>query len=200
MMGYNSLMKRRSDLISGAVIDPDYALMRAIARGEVPAFEEFYNRHAPRLLAYLISRLGERQLAEEVLQDVMLAVWRGAERFRGESRVRTWMISIARHKAINTMQRQRYVQASDIHKDLPDPAPGPSSLVEREDALAQVRDALRRLPDAQRETLELIFFHQLSGNEVAQVMGVSPGTVKSRLHRAKANLIQLLTSQGDSDE
>jgi RNA polymerase sigma-70 factor (ECF subfamily) len=199
MMGYNTHMGRRSDIISSAV-EPDIMLIKAIAQGDTHALEDLYARQGPGILAYLISRLGERQLAEEVLQDVMLAVWRGAGRFRGESRVRTWMMSIARHKAINTMQRQRYVQASDIHKDLPDPAPGPSSLVEREDALAQVRDALRRLPEAQRETLELVFYHRLSGNEAAQVMGVSPGTVKSRLHRAKANLFLLLTSQGEPDE
>jgi RNA polymerase sigma factor (sigma-70 family) len=199
-MDYNILMERQSNLISGTADDPDLSLVRAIARGDARALEELYSHQGPGILAYLVSRLGDRQLAEEILQDVMLAVWQGAGRFRGKSRVRTWMLSIARHKAINAVKRRRSPQATAIHDNLPGLAPSPSSLVEREDALAQVRDALRRLPEAQRETLELVFYHQLSGNEAAQVMGVSPGTVKSRLHRAKANLYQLLAPKGEPDE
>jgi RNA polymerase sigma-70 factor, ECF subfamily len=196
MMGYNIHMERRSDLISWSADDPDLSLVRAIARGDARALEELYSHQGPGILAYLINRLGDRELAEEILQDVMLAVWQGAGRFRGKSRVRTWMLSIARYKAINAWQRGN-PSAAAINENLIDANPGPSSLVEREDAHAHLHAALGRLPEAQRETLELIFYHQLSGKEVAQVMGVSPGTVKSRLHRAKASLRKLLDSQED---
>jgi predicted RNA polymerase sigma factor len=68
MMGYNTHMERRSELITGAVDEPDLTLMRAIARGDAHALEELYAIQGPGILAYLISRLGDRQLAEEVLQ------------------------------------------------------------------------------------------------------------------------------------
>jgi RNA polymerase sigma factor (sigma-70 family) len=197
MMGYNILMERRSDLISWRTDDPDLSLVRAIARGDARALEELYNHQGPGILAYLFNRLGDRELAEEILQDVMLAVWQGAGRFRGKSRVRTWMLSIARYKAINAWQRSAPV-AMHFDEELPDPAPGPSNLATQGDALKELSAALLQLPDHQRETLELVFNHQLSCKEAAKVMGVSPGTVKSRLHRAKASLRKLLGSQEDN--
>lgn len=195
MMGYNTLMEGRSELITSAVEDPDLILLRAIARGDAHALEELYASQGPGILAYLVSRLGDRQLAEEVLQDVMLAVWQGANRFRGESRVRTWMLSIARYKAINA-QRGAVPTHQPIDEDLPDLTPDPSLMAEHGEAHTSLREALQRLPEAQREILELVFYHQLTGNEAARVMGVSTGTVKSRLHRAKANLRKLLDSEG----
>lgn len=194
MMGYNTSMERRSELITSAVDDPDLTLVRAIASGDARALEDLYASQGPGILAYLISRLRDRQLAEEVLQDVMLAVWQGAGRFRGESRVRTWMLSIARFKAINA-RRGADPKNSPVAANLPDPAPGPHSMVERVEARDDLRAALQRLPEAQRETLELVFYHQLTGREAARVMGISPGTVKSRLHRAKASLRGLLDSE-----
>jgi RNA polymerase sigma-70 factor (ECF subfamily) len=70
--------------------------------------------------------------------------------------------------------------------------PRPPEIVEQQEAKGAIQRALGQLPREQRETLELVFFHELSGSEVAEVMGVAPGTVKSRLHRAKAALRQLL--------
>ena len=85
--------------------DTDLALIQAIAGGDVPALNELYTRHGANILNYLTSLLHDRPLAEEVLQDVMLAVWENAARFRGDSKVRTWLLSIARNKAINTQRR-----------------------------------------------------------------------------------------------
>jgi RNA polymerase sigma-70 factor (ECF subfamily) len=153
--------------------------------------EILYARHGPALLSYLTGQLGERQRAEEVLQDVMLAVWQAAPSFRGDSQVRTWLLAIARYRAINA--RQRHPAPAD---PLPDQmiASGEAPLEAIAQAAQQdeVRRALQALPDDQREALELVFFHGLTGPEAARVQNVAVGTIKSRLHRAKAALRKAL--------
>lgn len=178
--------------------DIDYVLVRAIAQGDGQALDKLYARHGPGLLAYLTSRLGERQLAEEVLQDVMLAVWKGAGRFRGESKVRTWLISIARYRAINA-QRRRRLQQVPLDETIPaQEETGPKGLLERAAEQDELRGAMAHLPVEQRETLELVFYHGLSGPEVAAIQGISVGTVKSRLHRAKKALRKWLHTEESS--
>lgn len=182
-----------------SIDDPDRELIQAVAAGDVRALDELYARHGTQILAYLIGQLGDRQLAEEVLQDVMLAAWKGARNFRGESRVRTWLLAIARHRAINA-RRRRVLPSAPLHEQTGATQSGPLEIVERNDERAAVQFALRRLPDDQRETLELVFYHGLTGPEAAEVLGVAVGTIKSRLHRAKSALRKLLRGEGEEEE
>ncbi|HBY95556.1 MAG TPA: RNA polymerase subunit sigma-24 [Chloroflexi bacterium] len=174
--------------------DPDFELVQSMVAGDSQALETLYARHGSSLLVYLVGQLGQRSLAEEVLQDVMLAAWQAAPRFRGESQVRVWLFSIARYRAINA-RRRRMVPPVPLEPNLLARDPCPADLVERQDRLDAIVQAMSELPDELRETLELVFFHELSGPEAAEVMGVAPGTVKSRLHRAKAALKQWLSGE-----
>lgn len=167
--------------------DPDGGLLRAMANGDVRALDDLYARHGRRLLSYLVGLLGDRQLAEEVLQDVMLAAWRGAGQFRGESQVYTWLLAIARLQALGALRRRKFTSVP-LDENLPDGDSGQPAAFDRE----ALRAALKRLPTDQRETLELIFYHELTGVEAAAVLGVAPGTIKSRLSRAKSTLRGLL--------
>ncbi|MBN2305759.1 MAG: sigma-70 family RNA polymerase sigma factor [Anaerolineae bacterium] len=172
----------------------DRQLVTAIGRGDMRALDALYTRHGARLLAYVIGQVGDRGLAEEVLQDVMLAVWRGAAHFRGDSRVTTWLLAITRRRAISARQRRGpdHVWLADMADTVPADTSGPPEVAERHDDQHAVRAALAQLPPDQRETLELVFYHGLTGPEVAEVLGIAPGTVKSRLHRAKTLLHRLL--------
>lgn len=164
----------------------DLSLIRAMAEGDQDAAYQFYRKHGEKLLGYLLLQLGDRDLAEETLQQVMLAVWNGAGRFRGESRVTTWLLSIARYQALNARRRiERPMMPLDEALTADESA---STRLDTAERYAVVRAALAQLPQHQRETLELVFYHDLSGDETAAVMGVAPGTVKSRLHRALAAL------------
>ena len=169
----------------------DYDLVRAIAQGDTQALETLYTRYGVRLLAYLVGQLEDRLLAEEVLQDVMLAVWQGAGRFRGDSAVSTWLLAIARRRAISARQRHtpNHVPLGDM---LRSSEANPLETVARQAEYHEIRAAMQTLPAEQRETLELIFYHGLSGPEAAKVLGVAPGTIKSRLHRAKTLLHRVL--------
>ena len=178
--------------LPGPVEDPDHGLIARMAACEAAALRELYSRHGPDIHAYLWSKLGNRPLAEEVLQDVMLAAWQGASGFRGESRVRTWLFTIAHNRALNAMRRKRPAQSRREPDTIAAP---PAPEMEQAVDTADLRAALSRLPANQRATLQLVFAHGLSMSEVATVMGVPPGTVKSRLHRAKRALRRSLEGE-----
>ncbi len=172
--------------------DPDLLLIRAMAQGDVQALDALYARHGRSILAYLRGLLTDQQQAEEILQDVMLAAWRGAGDFRGESQVKTWLIGIARLKAFNVLRRHQPQLTVLDDTVLRDDDSGVFRKVVLDGEREAIRKALHELPSDQRETLELIFYHELSGAEAADVLGVAEGTVKSRLHRAKAALRGIL--------
>ena len=195
MLYSSGVVDHAQDLAPAA--DLDLLLLQRIAAQEQEALQALYDRHASGLLHYLTGRLGDARLAEEVLQDTMLAVWQSAGRFRGECQVRTWLLSIARNRATNAYHRQIAPRSRDV------PFDGSQQQAERlnaPDTYHDLENALLRLPEAQRETLELVFYHGLSLQATAQVLQVPPGTVKSRLHRAKARLRALMGAGMDADE
>lgn len=182
--------------ITNPAEDPDLPLLHAVADGDSQAFDSLYARHGPYLLSFLTMRLSDRQKAEEVLQDVMMAVWRGAARFRGESRVKTWMLTIARNRAVNAYRRRRpQTVPLEEEGDFQGTDTEPLERVARADRGERVRLAIATLPAHHQEILNLVFYQHLSGVEVAQVLGISTGTVKSRLHRAKESLRHTLASE-----
>ncbi len=176
----------------------DGMILQAMANGNAHALDELYTRHGPALLSYLVGQLDNRQQAEEVLQDVMLAAWNGAARFRGDSKVRTWLIAIARNHAIN-VRRKRKPTLVELHENVDADTTGPLERLERKAQANALRAAIRQLPEQQRETLELVFFHQLTGPEAADVLGVSVGTIKSRLNPAKQTLRRMRGREGNLD-
>lgn len=179
---------------------PDYAdlsLVQAMAKGDSRALEDLYAKHGTGLLNYLIGQVGgDVVLAEEILQNVMLAAWKAASTFRGDSKVRTWLIAIARNQAINARRKHR-VKSVELSEADGLEKTGPFEQLLRSSERAAVREAIKQLPEDQRETLELVFYHGLSGPEAAEVMGVALGTVKSRLHRAKETLKYILEGRNE---
>ncbi len=178
--------------------DPDLSLVHAMSEGDSSALDELYARHGSGILSYLTGYLRDRQLAEELLQDVMLAAWRSASNFRGDSKVRTWLLVIARNRAINT-HRKRSLNMVPLEEDLNARSTdtGPMEKVMKRSEHEALREAIGSLAPAHKEILELVFFHQLTGPEVADVLGITVGTVKSRLHRAKETLRRIMQMMGE---
>lgn len=171
--------------------ESDASLVRAMAASDAGALRQLYERHGRSLLAYLVGQLGERQLAEEVLQDVMLAAWNAAPAFRGESAVRTWLFAIAHNRAVNAQRRRPRVLLVDPSAIRGVRTPRRSA-ADRADDCADVRAALRTIPGSQRAAIDLVFAQGLTVVEAAEVLDVAPGTIKSRLHRARALLRERL--------
>jgi RNA polymerase sigma-70 factor, ECF subfamily len=178
----------------------DARLLRRIAQGDQGAMGEFYRRLGQVVFAQILLVVGgERALAEEIVQDTMFAIWRGAGSFRGESRVRSWVIAIARRQARDHLRRQRLRVVDDaVLAGRPSLGPGPEFVALERAEVAEVANAIRLLAPAHREVLGLAFGAGLSLPEVAGVLEVPLGTVKSRLTAARTALGRVLKEEGQN--
>jgi RNA polymerase sigma-70 factor, ECF subfamily len=163
----------------------------------ITAFEQLYRHYAPRLVTFLRSRLGLSELVEEVLNDVMLVVWRRAAMFQPTSCVSTWLFGIARHKA--------YKARSPHHQPSPAEPPGgksgnghanPEEMLSHQERYRLITCALMTLPPEQRIVVELTYYCSCSSREIAQQLGEAEATVRSRLRLARQRLASSLAQQG----
>ncbi len=177
----------------------DLRLLGRIAQGDEDAMAAFYRQHGRVVLAQALLVTGERVLAEEIVQDTMLAVWRGAGAFRGESSVRSWVIAIARRQTRDRLRGQRLrVVGEAFLSDRPIAGPGPETTALDRAELAEVRTAIGELAPAHRELLGLVFGAGLSLPEAASVLDIPVGTVKSRLTSARSALSRILNEKGEN--
>jgi RNA polymerase sigma-70 factor (ECF subfamily) len=177
----------------------DVQLLGRIGQGDEDAMAAFYREHGRVVLAQVLLVTGDRVLAEEIVQDSMLAVWRGAGAFRGESSARSWVIAIARRQTRDRLRGRRLRVVDDAFlAEQPSPGPGPEVLALDRADLAEVMDAIRELASPHREVLGLVFGSGLSLPEVAGVLDIPVGTVKSRLTAARTALSRILDEKGHS--
>jgi RNA polymerase sigma-70 factor (ECF subfamily) len=176
----------------------DAALLRQVAGGDRDALGALYRRHAHVVLAQIRLAVGEPGLSEEILQDTMLAVWRGAGSFRGVSQVRSWIIAIALRQARDRLRRRRVAVVADesVLSGQAAVDPGPEEQVLERAELAVVAEAIRSLRPGHREVLGLVFGADLTLADAAEVLGVPVGTVKSRLAAARTALARALGGKG----
>ena len=177
----------------------DVQSLRRIGQGDEDAMAAFYREHGRVVLAQVLLVVGERVLAEEILQDTMLAVWRGAGSFRGQSSVRSWVIAISRRQTRDRLRGRRLRVVGDAFlADQPGPGPGPEVTALDRAELAEVMGAIRELTASHREVLGLAFGSGLSLPEVAGVLQIPVGTVKSRLTAARSALSGILSEKGQN--
>jgi RNA polymerase sigma-70 factor (ECF subfamily) len=191
---------------AGAPRDPaadgDAALFERVAAGDQEAFEALYHRYHRRLFGYLLRVLRRPALVEEVLDDVMVAVWQGAHRFDGRSRVSTWILGIAHHKALKALERARREadreggEPSDSEPEAPALHRGPERAAVRGELRRKLRSAMEALSPVQRSVVELTFFYGYSYPEIAEIVGCPVGTVKTRMFHARRLLKERLPELG----
>lgn len=188
---------RRGAVTNAGGRDVDAAALRRVAQGDGDALAELYERHGTLLFRYVLRLTGDRQLSEEVLQDTLLAAWRSASRFEGRSTVRTWLLGIARRQVHNRLRGSHANIAVELEAvaELASEAPGPEEALLVSDAKAEVAEVVAELSPVHREILGLAFADELSYAEMAGVLEVPLGTVKSRLLRAKAALAARLSAR-----
>jgi RNA polymerase sigma-70 factor (ECF subfamily) len=187
------------DLAQARSRDEDRAIVAGLAARDEAALSALYARYALPLFTYVYGLTRERELAEEVVQDTLLAAWRGGRSFGGRSTLASWLFGIARRQCRDRLRRRRVPSTGlDEAAELPSPEPGPEAAALRAAGAAELDHALARLPGHQREVLLLIFGAGLSGPDAAVVLGIPAGTVKSRLHAARAALRASLQGGGAS--
>jgi len=173
-------------------MEDERELIARIADGDREAFGRFFRGYADRIYRYALTLVRDRALAEEVVQETMLAVWKGAGTFRGGGRPSTWVLGIARHKGLDKLRREGQSAKLEAEHEEPETVVDPEREAARESLQNWIRAALEKLPPEQRETVVLAFYHGLSYGEIAELMGCPKGTVKSRMFYAKERLKELL--------
>jgi RNA polymerase sigma-70 factor (ECF subfamily) len=179
-------------------------LLVRIAKEDQAAFRELYKAFSRKVYAYVLNMLNDHARAEEVVADTLYEVWRHPTRFRGDSQFSTWLIGIARRKALMVYRARR---PDEVHGDLDDIAETTAS--DAPDAFAELAGKQRRegvqhcmgkLSDEHRECMHLVFYEGLGLAEVAEIQNCPEGTVKTRLFHARQkikNCLQaLLRSEG----
>ncbi len=164
-------------------------VIRRIAIGDRDALAELYACYQRTLFNYLLQLTPDRGLAEEILQDTLVAVWKSAQSFEGRSSVRTWLIGIARRQAHNTLRQRRLPLADETEMEgLVATDPEPEAWTLASFARDELAAAFRQLAPLHREVLVLTFVQELSYQETATILEVPVGTVKSRLSNARRAL------------
>ncbi len=177
----------------------EIAWVRQIAQGDERAFEQLFRCYAPRIFRFAIGYLNDPSQAEEVVQETMIAVWKSAKNFKEQSQVSSWVLGIARNKALD-QARARQRDSEFLREKLDQrtsPRATPEQIAQRETQIERVRTALEKLSPEHREVLMLAFYNDLSYSEIAQILGCPEGTVKSRVYYAKEQLKKILSVGGE---
>lgn len=177
----------------------DSTWLRAVARNrDASAHRALFDRYFAPVYVFIERRVEDRELARELTSDVFLEVWEQADRFRGDSKVSTWIFGIARFKGLEAVRGQRRYKRSrivaggdELLSRVPESRSTATQLGAR-DELRRVAEAMDRLPRDQREALELAVIEGLEPEEIASRQRISRETVKTRVSRARRSLRRML--------
>lgn len=180
---------------------PDERLVLLAKDGNLDAFNRLVDRHEAAVFSLCLRLLGNREAAEDATQEVFLSAYRALDRFHGGS-VRSWLLRIAANESKDELRRRRrkdvsgsleaIAERSELPVEPPDPAEGAEEILLRRESAAAADALLLRLPFEQRQAILLVDLHGFTYEEVARLAGVSLGTIKSRIHRGRDRLRQLL--------
>jgi len=175
----------------------DEMLLEKIAAGDRTAMHTLYTRHNVRVYRFVLRMLRDTASAEDLVSQVFLDVWRTASQFEGRSQVSTWLLSIARFKALTALRQRKH---EDIDQDdvmqIADQADTPEASLDRSRTSAILRACVDKLSPAHREIVSLVYYHEKSVEEVAQLVGIPAATVKTRMFYARKQLAELLKNAG----
>jgi RNA polymerase sigma-70 factor (ECF subfamily) len=171
----------------------DDMLVARIGEGDRLAMQTLFARHRTPVYRWLLRLVGNETLAEDLVSDVFLDVWRQASRFEGRSSVSTWLMAIARFKAISARRRRTDAELDEsVESTVADTADDPAVVLEKKNRDETLRAALTRLSAEHKEIIDLVYYHEKSVDECAQIIGVPSGTVKTRMFYARRKLAELV--------
>lgn len=171
----------------------DEILIARIAQGDRLAMQVLYGRHHVRVYRFGLRLVRDEQVAEDLISEVFLDVWRHAGKFEGRSAVSTWLPAITRFKALSALRRRRDEDAANAIEDTSD---DPETVVQKKDTSEALRECLTGLSPDHREIVDLVYYHEKSVEEVAEIVGIPENTVKTRLFYARKKLAELLKAAG----
>jgi RNA polymerase sigma-70 factor, ECF subfamily len=183
--------------IIAAQATTDQMLLEGIAEGNRTSMHTLYSRHNVRVFRFILRMVRDTTTAEDLVSQVFLDVWRTATQFEGRAQVSTWLLSIARFKALTALRQRRHedIEQEDV-LEIADSAETPEAALDRSKTSAILRACVAKLSPAHREIINLVYYHEKSVEEVGAIIGVPQSTVKTRMFYARKQLADLLKGAG----
>jgi RNA polymerase sigma-70 factor (ECF subfamily) len=175
----------------------DEVLIGRIASGDRLAMQVLFARHHVRVFRFVLRLVRDESRAEDLISEVFLDVWRQAGKFEGRSAVSTWLLAIARFKALSALRRRTDAALDEETAEaIEDTSDTPETALEKKDKSAVIRKCLVHLSAEHREIIDLVYYHEKSVEEVAEIVGIPENTVKTRMFYARKRLADLLKAAG----
>jgi RNA polymerase sigma-70 factor (ECF subfamily) len=172
-------------------------LIQSIADGDKDAFKALYLRNHVRVYRFVMQLVRNESTAEEIVNEVFLQAWRKADRFEGKSQVATWLLSIARFKAMTALRQRSDTQLDhEVASAIEDPADNPATMVAKKERSEIVKSCVAKLAPHHREVINLIYYQGNKIEEVARAIGEPINTIKTRMHHARHQMAKLLANAG----
>jgi RNA polymerase sigma-70 factor (ECF subfamily) len=175
----------------------DAVLIQSIAAGDKAAMRTLFARHNVRVFRFLLRFVEDQSAAEDLVSEVFLDVWRQASRFQARSQVSTWLLAIARNKALTALRRRSTEELDeDAAAAIEDPEQNPELTLQNRQKTEILLNCLTQLSPTHREVIDLVYYHEKSIDEVAEITGVPQNTVKTRVFYARKRIAELMAAQG----
>jgi RNA polymerase sigma-70 factor (ECF subfamily) len=175
----------------------DQTLLESIAAGDKLAMQVLFQRHNVRVYRFVLRLVGNPSVAEEIVSEVFLNVWRRAGSFDRKCQVTTWLLAIARHKALSMLRRRPEAQLDeDLAATIADPGEDAETVLDKKKRSKIIRACLMQLSPSHREIIDLVYYHEKSVDEVARIVDAPKSTVKTRMFYARSHMAKLLAAAG----
>ena len=175
----------------------DESLVALVAQGDKQALQVLFCRHNVRVYRFVLRFLNDEAAAEDMVSEVFFDVWRQADRFEGRSQVSTWLMAIARNKALSVLRRRSTEELDEeVAEFIEDPSDSPEIAMQKKQQASVLRECLTQLSAAHREIVDLVYYHEKTIEEVADIIGVPTNTVKTRMFYARKRIGELMTAKG----
>jgi RNA polymerase sigma-70 factor (ECF subfamily) len=174
----------------------DAVLVRRVAAADRTAMQTLFSRHHIAVYRFVLQRLRDKAMAEDVTGEVFLEVWRHAGQFEGRSTVVTWMLAIARRKILAARVNPRGVRSDTDGADDHGRADDPDAPLQARDRSTVLRRCIRRLSAEHREMIDLVYYHEQSMESVAAILGIPDDIAKTRMFSARQRLADELKNSG----
>jgi RNA polymerase sigma-70 factor (ECF subfamily) len=173
----------------------DEALVGLIARGDKHAMQVLFERYSVRIFRFLLRSVDSQSLAEDLVSEAFIDVWRHAGQYEGRSPVSTWLLAIARNKALSALRQRMTDELDDAAIDsVEDPGENPEIAMQKTERSAILLNRLKQL--SHREVIDLVYYHERSIADVAEIIGVPQNTAKTRMFYARRGIAKLMAAKG----
>ena len=182
---------------TSAAQQSDRELVERVAKGDRAAVRLLFMRHHARVYRFAARQTGSDMMADDIANEVFLELWRQAPAFEGRSEVSTWLLGIARFKALSALRKKKEEWIGDDDAAaIPDTADTPEVAVMKDDKATALRGMVNALPEEHRTVIDLAYYHAKSVAEIAEILSIPVATMKTRMFYARKKLGEALKAAG----